>query len=93
MNRFPQLISRLQAAESTVNSLTKQVTDLTSSDTLSRIRDNYSQAMSAAAYEHKQELLSVQEEVDHHRHQLEEKVFYIYWGHLISRVKQKTNYM
>ena len=71
---FPQLISRLQAAEATVNSLTEQVGQLTSSDTLSRIRDNYSQALSAAAHEHKQEVLSLQQESAQYTEQLEERV-------------------
>ena len=57
-----------------MNSLTKQVTELTSSDTLSRIRDNYSQALNTAAHEHRQALLSVQNEAETYREKLEEKV-------------------
>ncbi len=70
-------MARLQAAEATVNSLTKQVTELTSSDTLSRIRDNYSQALSSAAHEHQQELFSAHQEADEYHQQLEEKVQYV----------------
>ncbi len=71
-------MARLQAAEATVNSLTKQVTDLTSTDTLSRIRDNYTQALSAAAHEHQQKLFAAQEQVDQYRQQQEEKVYTVY---------------
>lgn len=75
---------KLQAAETTVSSLTKQVTELSSSDTLSRIRDNYNQALNTAAHEHKEQLLDIQQEADHYRQQLEDKACCIHLCTLLS---------
>ena len=70
----PQLVTRLQADEALIKSLTDQVNELTSSDSLSRVRESYSSAMAHSAHQHQQEVLQLQEQLEHLREEMERKV-------------------
>ena len=71
---YVQLLTRLQADEAMIKSLTEQVNELTSSDTLTRVRENYSSAMAQSKHEHQQEVLRLQQEMAELREEMDEKV-------------------
>ena len=67
-------MSRLVMAEATIGSLKQQVTELSSSETLARMRESYSSAMAQAQDKHRHELARAAEETQKTREALEEKV-------------------
>lgn len=69
-----QLLTRLQADEAMIKSLTEQVNELTSSDTLSRVRDSYSSALAQSNQQHQQELLTLQQQIGELREEVDKKV-------------------
>ena len=70
----PQLLTRLQADEALIKSLTDQVNELTSSETLSRVRESYSSAMAQSNHQHQQEVVQLQEQLEQLREEMERKV-------------------
>ena len=68
------MLTRLQADEAMIKSLTEQVNELTSSDTLSRVRDGYSSALAQANQQHQQELLTLQQQIGELREEVDKKV-------------------
>lgn len=70
-------MTRLQADEAMIKSLTEQVNELTSSDTLSRVRDNYSSAMAQSNHQHQQEVLGLEQQLGELTQDMEKKVSYI----------------
>jgi hypothetical protein len=74
---FPQLLTRLQADEAMIKSLTEQVNELTSSDTLSRVRDGYSSALAQSNQQHQQEMLTLQQQIGELREEVDRKVLEI----------------
>ena len=60
-----------------IKSLTEQVNELTSSDTLSRVRDSYSSALAQSNHQRQQEMLTLQQQIGELREELDKKVLEI----------------
>lgn len=67
-------MSQLVSAEATIHSLNEQVEELASSESLSRVRESYSSALSETEHRHKTELASLQEKMREAREEVETKV-------------------
>ena len=75
-----QLVKKLKQAESTIETLSQHVTELSESDSVSRARREHEAVVSTLTQRHQRELLVIKEQLDVARAELSTKVllrFYI----------------
>ena len=68
------MMAQLVSAEATIHSLSQQVEELGSADTISRVRESYDSALSQASAQHKEDMALLQEEMRSTREEIEAKV-------------------
>ena len=71
---FVQLIKKLTQAESTIETLTQHVTELSESDSVSRARREHEAVLSTLSQRHQREMLVIKEQLDVARAELSTKV-------------------
>ncbi len=67
-------MSRLVSAEATISSLKQQVSELSSSESMARVRESYSSAIAQAQEKHRQQLARAMEDTQNAREEVEAKV-------------------
>ncbi len=62
------------SAEATISSLKQQVSELSSSESMARVRESYSSAIAQAQEKHRQQLARAMEDTQNAREEVEAKV-------------------
>ena len=67
-------MAQLVSAEATIHNLNQQVEELSSSQSIARVRQSYDSALAAASHQHEERMAILREELGGVREELEGKV-------------------